>query len=170
MIWLWAATITCYHSLNIYLKYMPGDIFVNSSVSSVAEIFGHIAVGGLIVKLGPKGAFTLGYVCVALGAGAMIFQQFFENNAALVSGFVLFAKFGASMALCCCYIATPFLFPVLLAGTAFGICKLVGNVAAISAGAIVELAVPLPMMIITAFSVLSIFVSLFINSNVENGK
>jgi hypothetical protein len=71
------------------------------------------------------------------------------------------------MALCSCYIATPFLFPVLVCGTAFGICKLVGNAAAITAGIIVELPLPLPMATVTGLSAISAVVALLINPDVE---
>lgn len=167
MIWMWSSTIICYHSINIYLKYMPGNIFINQIVSGIAEIFAHICAGAFITKLTPKYTFTIAYACVIVGAGALIFQGSLEGNPTLVAAFVLFAKFGASMALCSCYISTPFLFPVLLCGTAFGICKLVGNASAISASIIVELPIPKPMMIVTGFSIISVIVSLFIKNNID---
>jgi len=66
------------------------------------------------------------------------------------------------MAMCVCYVSTPFLFPVLLCGTAFGICNLIGRTMALSASVIVELDIPLPMEIFTAIAVISIVVSLLL--------
>ena len=79
-----------------------------------------------------------------------------------MASFVLFAKFGASMAMCTCYVSTPFLFPVLMCGTAFGICNLVGRTSALSASIVAELEIPLPMEIFTVIAILSIFVSVFL--------
>jgi len=80
---------------------------------------------------------------------------------------VLFAKFGASMAMCTCYISTPFLFPVMLCGTAFGICNLVGRTSALSASVIVELPIPQPMVIFTIIAVVSIVVSVLLQTKIE---
>jgi hypothetical protein len=71
------------------------------------------------------------------------------------------------MALCTCYIATPFVFPVLLCGTAFGFCKLSGNISAVSAGIIVELPPPEPMVIMTVLSIISMFMALLLKVNIE---
>lgn len=129
-------------------------------------------VGALITKLSPKLMFIIGYILTALGGAALIFTQNPENggadaSVALIAAFVLFAKFGASMAMCTCYISTPFLFPVLLCGTAFGICNLIGRTTALSASVIVELAIPLPMEIFTGIAVASILVAFMLQSNVE---
>lgn len=81
---------------------------------------------------------------------------------ALIAGFVLFAKFGASMAMCVCYISTPWIFPPLLCGTAFGVCNLFGRFLQASAPYIVELAIPLPMEIFTGMNVIAVVACLFI--------
>jgi hypothetical protein len=77
MIWMWSATIICYHVINIYLKYMPGSIFVNMTISGIAEILAHLCVGTLVNKITPRYTFFLGYCCVILGAGCLIFQENF---------------------------------------------------------------------------------------------
>ena len=167
MIWLWSATIVDYFVINIYLKYIPGSEFLNQTIAGISEIAAHIVVGALISKLSPKWMFIIGYIMTAIGGACLIFQETYADNVALVASFVLFAKFGASMAMCTCYVSTPFLFPVLLCGTAFGICNLIGRTSALSASVIVELTIPLPMVIFTVIAVLSIVVSILLQTKIE---
>ena len=52
---------------------------------------------------------------------------------------VFTAMFGVAMALCGSYVATPFLFPTLICGTAFGICNIAGRFMVIVSPTLVEL-------------------------------
>jgi len=127
MIWLWSATIIDYFFINIYLKYVPGSDYLNFTIAGFSEILAHIVVGFTFQKLTPRWTYFIAYFIAFLGGFALIFQTKFEDNDFLIAGFVLLAKFGASMAMCTCYISTPFVFPMLLCGTAFGICNLVAR-------------------------------------------
>lgn len=51
---------------------------------------------------------------------------------------VFTAMFGVAMALCGSYVATPFLFPTLICGTAFGICNIAGRFMVIVSPTLVE--------------------------------
>lgn len=82
----------------------------------------------------------------------------------LIASFVLLAKFGSSMTMCVCYIATPWLFPVLLCGTAFGICNLFGRFSQAVAPIIAELEIPLPMELFTAVAGAGLVASFFVRS------
>ncbi len=85
----------------------------------------------------------------------------------VIAAIVLFTKFGASVAMCTCYLSTPFLFPITLCGTAFGICNLVGRTMALSASVIVELKNPIPMYIFTSIAIISVFVSFLLQTKIE---
>ena len=82
--------------------------------------------------------------------------------------FVLFSKFGISMALCACYVSTPFIFPVLLSGTAFGICNVFARVFAIGAPYVAEFNIPLPMEIFSVLSIIGIVGCLFVSVHKED--
>jgi hypothetical protein len=167
MIWLWAATIIAYFVIKIYLKYIPGSKYLNQTVAGIAEISAHVFVGATVTKLTPKWMFTLGYVIASLGGAALIFQESYAEKPWIIAGIVLFTKFGASVAMCTCYLSTPFLFPITLCGTAFGICNLVGRTMALSASIIVELKTPIPMYIFTSISIISVLVSFLLQTKIE---
>lgn len=144
------------------MKYVPGTIYLNFSVSGLSEIAAHIVVGLFYVKLTPRWTFFIGYSIAVLGGVFLIFQKKYEGNDALVALFVLCAKFGISMAMCACYVSTPYIFPVMLSGTAFGICNIFGRFFAIIAPFIAETDIPLPMEAFTAMSLVGCVLCLFV--------
>lgn len=118
-------------------------------------------------KLSPKYTFVVGYIISGLGGFALIFQTHFSGNIYLIALFVLFAKFGASMAHTVCYIATPTLFPTIVCGTAFGICNLTGRFAGMAVPTINQLPGYQPMLIYTSMNLVSIFVALALRTDYE---
>lgn len=133
MVILWVITLFSYSLINFYLKHLPGSIYINLTVSGFSEILAHVIVGAFFVKLTPRWTFFIGYAAAILGGVLLLFQDRYEDNTGLVAVIVVFAKLGMSMSMCACYISTPYIFPILFAGTAFGICNAFGRAAAVLA-------------------------------------
>ena len=108
MLYLWPATSTAYYLINFYLKYMPGNIFLNSSFAAIAEILSYILAGALYVKFGLKKAQFFTFM---LGMAGSIFIMLLANLKSIMPAFVLVAKFGIGAAFGLIYIAN-FIFPV----------------------------------------------------------
>jgi MFS family permease len=160
MIVMWVGTCTNYFLINLYLKYIPGSEYLNITIAGVAEIVAHLSAGKIFARFGVKFAFIVGYAISLAGGVCLIFQNKFMDNVPLVAFFVLLAKFGASMCLCICQIATPWMFPTTVCGTAFGICNLFGRFMQAAAPFITELKIPLPMTIFSGLSGISLLCSL----------
>jgi Na+/melibiose symporter-like transporter len=111
----------------LYIKYIPGSEYLNFTVSGVSEICAHLSTGLLFSKLGARNSYLIGFVLALAGGVCLIFMDRFQDNIPLLALFVVLAKFGASMCMCVCYICTPWVFPTLLCGTAFGICNVFGR-------------------------------------------
>jgi len=101
---VWVAASFNYYLISFYMKYVPGDIFVNNSVSCVAEIAADLLSCLFVFKLGIKKSFVGSFILAAVGA---IGIQFADVNGATIAVFVLVAKFGISFAFNCTYLATP---------------------------------------------------------------
>ena len=162
MIWMWSATTFNLYTMNFYLKYIPGGKFVNFSMAGGAEVLANIFIGIVFKYLQVKWSFFVGYCLAAAGGVCLIFQAQFENSDLLIATFVLLGKFGIAMAQCTCFIATPWLFPIQVNATAFGICNLVGRLFALAAPIVAEFESPLPMMIFSVACAISILLSFFI--------
>jgi hypothetical protein len=167
MVGLWITSCFCYGLINLYMKYIPGSIFLNFSISGLSEIAAHVTVGLLYVKLTPRWTFFIGYSIAAAGGVCLLFQNQYENEG-LLAFFVLLAKFGISMSMCACYVSTPFVFPVVLSGTAFGICNIFGRFFAIGTAFVAEWEIPLPMELFTAFSIAGAILCLFVSPKEED--
>ena len=126
MISMWMCSSVNVIIIDLYIKYIPGGIYINFFIAGCAEISANITAGIVFSKFGPRITYATAFL-VSLGGGvALIFQEKYTNNY-LIAFFVLLAKFGACMSMCCCYVSTPWVFPLLVCGTAFGICNLFGR-------------------------------------------
>jgi hypothetical protein len=109
MIWMWSATIFTIFTINFFLKYVPGGVFLNFSISGFSEILANIFVGAAFKKLKVRWTFVTGFVIATIGGALLLFQnkilglnpddpnQDESKGAIFIAIFVLFAKFGCSM-------------------------------------------------------------------------
>ena len=170
MIILWILSCFNYTIINFYMKYVPGTIYLNFSVAGLSEIAAHVTIGALYVKLTPRWSFFIGNAIALAGGVSLMFQNHFENSPAAVAGFVLLAKYGCSMSMCACYVSTPYVFPVMQAGTAFGICNSFGRFFSIIAPFAAETEIPLPMEIFSVLNVIGLICSLFVGRNKDKAE
>lgn len=155
----WTTSSFNYYLITFFMKYIPGNIFVNTSVSCASEITANF-ISGLIVKgVGIKRAFVVSYVVAALGG---LLLTFMFNEEKIMPVFVLLSKFGIACAFNTAYLTTPMVFPVILTSTAFGICNVVARLATVASPMIAELNFPTPTLAFSAFAILGIICSLCI--------
>jgi len=55
---LWVVASSDYFLINFQMKYIEGDIYVNTIVSSVSEIIAYLVTGALYDTIGPKVSFV----------------------------------------------------------------------------------------------------------------
>lgn len=127
-----------YQALELYLKFTPGGEYLNFTISGFSEMAAHFLTGLAFNKLGPRVSMIIAQIFSLAGGIGLLFMDHYPDNIALIAVIIAVGKFGGAMAQCVCYIATPFLFPVLLCGTAFGICNFFGRLMQASASFIVE--------------------------------
>ena len=73
MVILWVTSCVSYGMINIYMKYIPGTIYLNFTIAGLSEIMAHITVGVFYIKLTPRWTFFLGYSIAAVGGIFLIF-------------------------------------------------------------------------------------------------
>jgi hypothetical protein len=108
MLVIWSANSSSYYIVNFYLKYLPGDIFLNSAGAGVSEIVAVLLAGYIYLKVGLKKGLFMSYVISAIGA-VLIMIFFYEKRAMPI--LVLVAKFGVSGAFGLIYVSNM-IFPV----------------------------------------------------------
>lgn len=156
---LWGATAMNYYLLAYYIKYIPGDVYVNTGVKTVSEIISFFVSGYLCNHVGQQQIFIFSFLVAALGGMLIVMVP---TNGILIAVFVFVAKFGISFAYNLVYIITPTLFPTENAATAFGICETSAMLSCILSPIVAELNEPLPMIIYSITSIGAMLVSLFL--------
>lgn len=78
------------------MKYLQGDIFVNSYTSAVAEIIAKLGAGVVLIKLGIKPLFAAAFAIAFFGA-ANLLQLSEVADPMYVSILIMMTKFGVSM-------------------------------------------------------------------------
>lgn len=101
---VWVVASFNYYLIGLYLKYIGGNIFVNTSIACFSELAAYAASGAVMNKLGYKISFV-GSFSLAAAGGACI--GFVSNESSAIVVFVLIAKFGISFAFNCAFLATP---------------------------------------------------------------
>ena len=138
---------------------MPGDIYLNAFVSSIAQIVANMTSGAVYNFFGPKTAFVL---CFTISAVGGILIAFVPSTVSpyLEAFFVLLAKLGISSAFTMVYLITPRLFPTELRGTVFGICNVAARLLTIFSPILAEFDEPTPMLCYTCTSAAGLVASL----------
>jgi len=163
MAYMWSAVSFCYYMIIFQLKYIPGNIYINSMSSALSEMVANILAGFLYKYLGAKKSFIVCF-CVALVGGSLILFMGVDNTT-WVPIFIIFAKGGIAANFVIVYIASAEIFPVLFSATALGICNFFARFLTILAPFVAELDPPTPMAVFCSLSIGGIVLALFIKES-----
>lgn len=152
MLTVWIAVSVSYYITNFILKYLKGDIFLNSSVSALSEVMSLFMAGYFYLKFGLRTALTVSFGLGFLG-GLMI--MFFESVPSLMPIFVLLTRFGIGSAFGLIYLAN-FIFPVTYASQTLGFCNTTARTFTIMSPLIAEQKFPAPMIVFCALCVYAV--------------
>ena len=146
------------------MKYVPGNIYVNTTASALSENLAYFVSGILLNKIGIK----LCYVCpliIAIVGGFLLAS--IPATGWTEASFVLIAKFGISWSFNNCYLSTPLLFPAHLRVRVFGICHLLASFVTVLSPLLAEIEPPTPMIVFTITSGIALVISFMINTKVK---
>lgn len=160
MTYLWTACSFCYYMIMFQMKYLPGNIYVNTYANQFSEIFANVFTGVIYTRFGLKRSFTISYGISVVGSVLII--MFGSALKVLMPLFVILAKFGIATAFTLCYIGNVDVFPTLFSVTAMGICNFFARISTILAPEVAEVEAPVPMIIFCALSSLAIVVTQFV--------
>lgn len=144
------------------LQYFPGNVYINTTASSISDILAFTTGGIVFAYIGLKLTLNLSFL-VAIGGGiAIVFLTGSYETGWSFPVCVLVAKFGIASAYNICYLSNSLLFPASITATTLGICNTFARTATILAPMLAEFDEPTPMIIFTVLSVLAFGASLFL--------
>ena len=162
MIFVWMGSSFSYYMLNMFVKYLKGDIFTNSIVMSVSESCGCL-MGFVIYKfIGLKAVLTYCFLVSISGMVGLFTVQ--TSSQSLISLFVLAAKIGVSASFSLAYIGNQQMFPPLVLATSIGLCNLFARTVTVFASMVAELKPEIvPASFFIGFCVFGVIASLSIH-------
>ncbi len=117
VLFLWGISSFNYFLINFQLKYIEGDIYINTMMNAVSEIAAYIISGLLYSIIGPRVAFFCSFLISCLGS---IFYITYGTSApSLVPLMVLGTKFGIAAAFNLVWLVNV-IFPSQYASTTIG--------------------------------------------------
>jgi len=117
LMFLWIVSAFDYYLINFQLKYIDGDIYTNTIISSVSEVTAYLVSGALYDRIGPKVSFIGSFALAVVGSILLIFLG--DHYVAFVPAMILGTKFGISGSFNVVYLANS-LFPPIYSSTTFG--------------------------------------------------
>jgi Na+/melibiose symporter-like transporter len=130
LLFLWITSAFDYYLINFQLKYIEGDIYTNTIVSSVSEVTAYIVSGALYERIGTKISFIGSFIIAIIGSLFLITLG--DSHKEFIPVMVLGAKFGISGSFNVVYLANT-LFPPVYSSTTFGVCNFVARLASMLA-------------------------------------
>jgi hypothetical protein len=73
MIILWITTSVNFMIINLYLRFIPGGVYLNFTVAALSEMAANLSAGILFSKFGPNLTFGVGYAMALIGGSCLIF-------------------------------------------------------------------------------------------------
>lgn len=146
-VYLFSAASFNFYVINFFLKYIPGNVYVNVIVASVANSISCYVAGSLVVKMGSQNGMCLTFG-LCFSASILLLTAESADFVSLIPFLVLIAMFGVSSAFTMLYMCTLQYFPNQFMGTVFGICNVTARSVTIFAPMVAEVPTPMPELMI----------------------
>lgn len=160
LLYLWIASSFNLYLVTYELKYIPGNIFKNSLITSLSDVPFTLIGGFIYHRFGIRIILTLAFTMAIAGSLSIIFAS--EGNDSIVPFMLTFARDGVKVTFDICYLANSLLFPAIFAGTAFGICNIGAKTATILSPLLAEIEAPYPMIVFSSIALMAIVLTQFI--------
>jgi MFS family permease len=151
----WSAVSFGYFMIGYYMKYVPGNIYQNIILSTLADMISNIFSGILSNFIGTKKSMTLSFLFACVSGFILVYYED-SDNSNLIMILVLLTKLGITSAYNLCYLATAEYFPIRYASTIFGQCNVIARFATILSPIIAEIEQPNPIAIYAICNLISI--------------
>lgn len=152
-----------FYMIVFYLKYFPGNIFVNSLSFAIADFVSYLVSGIIVKRTTTTKALIIAYSISLVGAICyLIFRHIEGISVGLIPVVIILSRVGNSMSFNTIYVTNNRLFPTTLMATSFGFANLVSHIVAIPAPMIAEITEPFPFIVFVLFTIFAGICTLFI--------
>jgi len=127
----WCCVSFSYFTLTFFIKYLPGDVYMNQSISGLSTI-AFLFAGPMSRRLDNKITLTLSFFIAFLSSLVMMIFIYIQNandhsqsqqNSTNLSIFILMIRGGVNLAFCFVYVIHTELFPSSMLAISYGFCN-----------------------------------------------
>ena len=137
-----------FYFMNFYMKYIKGDIYLNSILSALSCVLAQVVTPIMTRKISFRVSFIIQYGLATVAALPLLFVNASEtSNAYLIPLSVFVSRFGIASAFASVFAAQSALFPSIFVTVAFGSSSGAAHLISILAPQIAELTDPVPMLV-----------------------
>ena len=101
---MWTASSFNYYLMTFFLKYIPGNIYINTTISNLSQLTAYAVSGYTMNLMGIRSSYFTGFM---IGAGGGLLLIFMFNYTHVMPVFVLLAQFGVALSFNICYLGMP---------------------------------------------------------------
>lgn len=155
MIWLHGSFN--FYLITFYLKYFPGNIFVNAMCFASADMVAYLSSGLVLKYLKIRQGLAFSYSFALIGS--IIYLCVFSIDGLpdyAIPAIVAVCRVGGSMSFNIGYVSVSRLFPTEFTTTVFGVVNLFSHLITIGAPVVAETSQPIPMVVFAINSGLAI--------------
>ena len=157
---MWVVISFNYYLIYFQIKYMEGDFYINTIVSSLSELTAYAISGLIIDRLGMKPCYLFSFSVVVTGSTLYLFLR--STYANLTPILLLLTSFGICFGFNINWNSNAVLFPVLYTSSTNGICSLFSRLAGTLTPQLAELEQPWPMVTVAGLSMAAGVLCLFL--------
>ena len=167
---LWGLIQFNFFMKNFLMKYLPGSIFFNMTISAISEMMGIITIICLQSYFINKRHLLMLFTAITTLGAMLLFMnleesEFYTNW--VIPAALLFASYGLVSTLCVLWISNNELFPTVFSTTTLGYCNLFGRFCAIFGPMVAELPTPIPQRTLFVLSLLATGLTFFIDEKTK---
>ena len=171
MMLTWSALGFSYTLVAFELKYLDGDIFLNSYTVGLAETVARLLAGVILLRYGIKPLFAGAFSISVVGSITLVYMG--GAGGSLATSFnIMMTKFGVGMGWVAAFLSAIEIFPSELTGLVFGICNVCNKLVSLTAPMVAEMEPPTPLAMVaivcTAATLLSQKFNLNANKHQNN--
>ncbi|CAI2362399.1 unnamed protein product [Moneuplotes crassus] len=156
----------CCVSFNKYLisfnlKHIGGNIFVNSMLSPIADMIGHLLCVPVQRYTNTRFTFIVSLILAFVFGASLIFVK----TVWLIPVLIVFSKIGLASGYSLCYYMTSECFPPLFLAFVFGFTQFLSRAFTILAFPLSELEAPIPMILFSATPIVALSLVIFVKND-----
>jgi len=144
LVQFWFVCSFCFYLISFFVKYIPGDIYINTILISVADLASALYSGIMARRIGAKKTITISFCVTTIGAILLVASGSSEY---LVMIFIMVTRFGINSCYTLCFIMSTEYFPAVVCSSVFGFCTTFSSFSTVLSPEIAELKAPVPMLI-----------------------